>query len=178
MTFQGVLFAGICQSAGQIPLVSFVVCCVGLLVSMLQAGMACGSKYWQTHWEINTTIAEQFMVKLIEVHGRLDSKLRHDNVFIDPVYDTRLRRRHFLVHLFRDDSNRKRIKKSLKGNGRPLSRRLSNKLILQRYSISRIPIYVGIALAIGWAVLLLGTLNFSVVTVDVGHLIQGFQKVN
>lgn len=178
MIFQGVLFAGICQSAGQIPLVSFIVCCVGLLVSMLQAGMACGSKYWQTHWEINTTMAEQFMVKLIEVHGRIDTKLRHDKVFIDPVYDARLRRRRILVHLFHDDSNRKRIKKNLKDSGRSIGRKLTNKLILQRYSISRIPIYVGIALAIGWAVLLLGTLNFSVITVDFSNLVQGFKKIN
>ena len=43
MIFQGVLLAGTMQSSGSIAIVSFLVCLCGLLISLLQTGMACGA---------------------------------------------------------------------------------------------------------------------------------------
>ncbi|WP_226067576.1 hypothetical protein [Dickeya zeae] len=51
MIFQGVLFAGVMQSSHSKPLVSFLVCVVGLTVSLFQVGMASGAKFWQEYWE-------------------------------------------------------------------------------------------------------------------------------
>ena len=39
------------QSAHTKPLVSFLVCFVGLAVSLFQVGMASGAKFWQEYWE-------------------------------------------------------------------------------------------------------------------------------
>src|SRR4051812_3139109 len=59
MIFQGVLFAGLVQSTHSKPIVSVLVCVVGLLVSVFQIGMASGAKFWQEYWEAMLTQYEQ-----------------------------------------------------------------------------------------------------------------------
>ncbi|MGE8302833.1 MAG: hypothetical protein ACN6PW_00070 [Pseudomonas kermanshahensis] len=173
MIFQGVLFAGVCQSAGQIPIVSFVVCSVGLVVSLLQAGMASGAKYWQAHWEVNTRNAEVELVNMLKAHGRLNNKISDSEITVDPLLQSRLKRREWLIHLFKEDYNKDEIKKSL-GVHR-FKRRLINKIIMQQYSASRIPIYVGLSLAFFWFVLLICTLRFEFLDFKVFDVIVGFQ---
>jgi hypothetical protein len=159
MIFQGVLLAGVCQSAGQIPIVSFMVCLAGIVVSLLQAGMACGAKYWQVHWEVNTVNAEKSMTRMIKIHGKIRNKIATDGVLIDPLLLSRLQHRQFLIHLFQDDYNTESIKASLGGSR--IKRRFINGLIMRRFSSSRIPIYAGIFLSLIWAVLLVNTTNLS-----------------
>lgn len=173
MIFQGVLFAGVCQSAGQIPVVSFVVCAVGLVVSLLQAGMASGAKYWQAHWEVNTRLAEVELVNMLKAHGKLSNKISESELVVDPVVQSRLKRREWLIHLFKEDYNKDEIKKSLGSHW--IKRRLINKIIMQHYSASRIPIYVGLCLAFFWFVLLVCTLRFDALDFKVLDVIVGFQ---
>lgn len=45
MIFQGVLFAGLVQSVGTFPVVSFMACITGGLVSWYQTKIAAGAKY-------------------------------------------------------------------------------------------------------------------------------------
>lgn len=54
MVFQGVLLAGLLQASngGDIhPVVIFIACLAGLLISILQFFMASGAKFWQERWE-------------------------------------------------------------------------------------------------------------------------------
>lgn len=174
MIFQGVLFAGICQSAGQLPIVSFIICVVGLLVSLFQAGMAAGAKYWQEHWEINCKKSEGFMVELLQKHRvyrYLNDKL---DIQMPPAIDEKLLRRKGLVHLFQDNSNKEDIKKSVWA-GRPWAP-LTNLLILCRFSSSRIPIYVGMALAFAWGILLISTFRLEGFDWHVWENITGFTQ--
>lgn len=90
MIFQGVLLAGICQSAAQIPVVSFVICLVGFVVSLLQAGMAAGAKYWQAHWEINTRAAEAEMMGMLKIHSQINDRIVKTKVEVDPAVRSKL----------------------------------------------------------------------------------------
>lgn len=172
MIFQGVLLAGVCQSAGQVPIVSFMACLAGLVVSILQAGMAAGAKYWQVHWEINTQKSEQVMMKVWTVHDRLHDTIEKNKVEIDPALFSQLESRRLLIHLFEEDYNRDLIEKSLK-QGR-IKRKVVNHLIMQRFSASRIPIYVGICLAIIWFALLVCTIRIPGLNLQVLSIITGF----
>lgn len=120
MVFQGVLFAGIVQSAHSMPAVSFCVCMVGFFISLFQVGMASGSKYWQEYWE----------AKLSE----FEPVLFHENEF----------------------EYQKKVQERLRKRG---VCNFIEGLIIRRYSVSRIPIYAGIAFALIWFILLFCTLR-------------------
>jgi hypothetical protein len=168
MIFQGVLLAGICQSPGQVPVVSLVICVVGALVALLQAGMAAGAKYWQEHWELNTTASENAMVELLKRHRVMRYIMSRQKMSIDKGIENRLLNRQAFVTLFGEDSNRNKIREGLK-KSRPKAF-LLNELIMMRFSTSRIPIYVGLVLAAGWLTLLICT--FRIPGID-WHILEG-----
>lgn len=174
MIFQGVLLAGVCQSAAQIPVVSFMICLIGFVISLLQAGMAAGAKYWQSHWEINTQAAEKEMIGMLRIHGQIDGHLVDNKVEIDPSVRSRLHQRMILIHLFQEDYNEDAIKRSLKGGF--FKRRFINKFIMWRCSASRIPIYAGLFLGFAWFVLLICTMRFEMFDFKVFDFIVGFQS--
>ncbi len=156
MIFQGVLFAGICQSLGLVPVVSFVVCLVGVGVSGLQVCMACGAKYWQAHWEMNSSRAEQAMLNLTAGHTIIRKKIDELGV-LGAEATSKLEQRSKLVELFAYDSNREIIKSDLE-TSRP-NAYITNWLIMRKFSSSRIPIYAGIFFLVMWLILLLNTLD-------------------
>lgn len=127
MIFQGVLIAGLVQSAHTKPVVSFMVCITGLVVTFFQIGMASGAKFWQEYWEQ--------MLSEYEAAARSSKP-----------------------ELFHDDDCRyeKTVKERMKRHG---FAGLTRKLILYRFSVSRIPIYVGIVLLVIWGLLVLCTLR-------------------
>lgn len=174
MIFQGVLLAGICQSAGQIPVVSMVICIVGALVALLQAGMAAGAKYWQEHWELNTTTSESAMVELLQRHRVIRYIMSRQKMSIDKGIENRLLNRQAFVTLFGGDSNRDKIRDGLK-KSRPKAF-LLNELIMMRFSTSRIPIYVGIVLAFGWVTLFFCTFRIPGLDLHVLESITGFKQ--
>ena len=134
--------------------------------------MAAGAKYWQAHWEINTQKAEQVMMKVWTIHERLHETIKKNNVEIDPVLIAQLESRRLLIHLFEEDYNRDLIGKSLK-EGRA-NRKFVNHLIMQRFSASRIPIYVGMCLACVWLTLLICTMRIPGLNLEVLNIITGF----
>ena len=174
MIFQGVLLAGICQSAGQIPIVSFLICLAGLGISILQACMAAGAKYWQVHWEINTQRSEQAMTKITQYHRVLRGQLTKRNIVLDKELEAKLENRALLVHLFQEDTNKVRIKKSIV-ESRPHAF-LMNEFIMRKFSSSRIPIYAGLFLSIIWFFLLACTVRFDGLNMGVFDFIVGFQS--
>lgn len=135
MIFQGVLLAGVVQSSHSKPVVSFLVCLAGLIVSIFQTRMAAGAKFWQDYWQEALVHIEKIMLG-----GLFSSK-----------------KRRIFVHLFHQDEDQKikMVKKQLGDD----SGTIAGKMILKRYSVSQIPVYVGIALSIVWLFLTLCTLR-------------------
>jgi len=142
MIFQGVLFAGMLQSDHDTPIVSFMACLVGLVVSLFQVGVASGAKFWQEYWD-------QMLVKYEEKTKQEPPALFHENI---PEY--------------------KKIVKSRLENGKvcyPLQ-----CLILTKFSVSRIPIYVGLVLSFIWVVLLLSTIRVAYSPLSIPSCTIGF----
>lgn len=135
MIFQGVLFAGVVQSSHEVPVVSFIVSLAGFLVSAYQVKMAAGAKFWQECWEETLKKVE------VELVAAMNSNAKRRKTFF----------------LFHDESNvyHAMVKERLNSHGCSLI----NNLILRRYSVSRVPIYVAIVLAAIWFVLMLCTLQ-------------------
>ena len=132
MVFQGVLFAGLVQSGHTKPVVSFMVCVAGFVVSLFQIGMASGAKFWQNYWEqiLHELEKEEYKKRNISEPGRL---LFHgDNC----LYSSKV--------------------ENIMSSGRYCA--LIKWLILRRHSVSRIPIYVGISFSVIWFFLILSTL--------------------
>lgn len=174
MIFQGVLLAGVCQSAGQIPVVSFLICLVGVGTSLLQTAMAAGAKYWQVHWEINTQRSEKAMTKITQYHRVLRGQLNKRGVSIDKDLESKLENRMLMVHLFEEDSNKEAIEKSL-WDSRPYAH-FTNRFIMRKFSSSRIPIYAGIFLSIVWFLLMMCTVRFEGLDWKVLDFITGFPR--
>jgi hypothetical protein len=136
MIFQGVLLAGVLQSDGGIPIASFLVCCAGFVVSILQTGMAAGAKYWQERWELGVERAEKLLLKQIK-----EDPGRRMFIHMFNVGSFKLRRR-MRVRFLRQDRYS-----------------LINRLIISKPSVSRIPIYTGIGLSAVWLLLLMSTVR-------------------
>lgn len=147
MIFQGVLFAGVVQSSHSKPVVSFLVCLIGFAVSVCQVWMAAGAKFWQEYWEEALYKVEGLLIKEIDGSGRKGS-----------------------LQLFHDDGHHYEmmVKERLVRHGS----KFMDGLILKRYSVSRVPIYVAIALSVVWGLLVLCTLRsyppFSIPSFIVG----------
>lgn len=151
MIFQGVLFAGLIQSQGNIPIVSFMACLTGMIISCYQTRIAAGAKYWQEHWESELVSAEKRLIKALS-----DKSQR------DPV----------LLFSKEGEEIQKVVQKRLKTSKIDF---LTKKLILSKYSVSRAPIHIGISLTIAWAVLLACTVNFGW-PITIFDWITGFKK--
>lgn len=136
MIFQGVLLAGLIQSTHTKPIVSFMVCLAGFLVSSYQVKMAAGAKFWQEYWEEALQRIEQ------ELLGCMDSKTSERKTTVCLFHDE--------IHVYE-----KMVRDRLNGHGFSLT----NKLIMNRYSVSRVPIYVAIVLSAIWLTLTVCTLR-------------------
>lgn len=172
MIFQGVLFAGICQSAAMVPVVSMIICLVGLSSSLFQAAMAAGAKYWQEHWEVSTREAEIEMTLWLMAHRLLRTQVSKRKFKIRGDLLDRLEMRRTVVHLFEDNKNREKISKTLR-KSRPWAK-IMNIIIMMRFSASRIPVYVGLAFAVAWFVLFLCTFRIEGVEYRVPSEVTGF----
>lgn len=135
MVFQGVLFAGLVQSDHTKPVVSFMVCITGLLVSMYQVGMACGAKFWQEYWEQKVADYESAaLTTASQLSIAQTAELFHSNktLYLETV--------------------KRRMRKDMLDF--PV-----NLLIARRFSVSKIPIYAGISMSVVWLLLVLCTLQ-------------------
>jgi hypothetical protein len=153
MIFQGVIFMGLIQSAHSVPVVSFMICVVGLVTSFFQAQMAAGAKFWQEYWEAAVTRIEQELLLKI-------SDSTEDRMYLYELFHDKQERYNSIV--------RKKIGEK--------SCSLVNRMIMNRHSVSRIPIHVAIALGAIWFLLMLCTMaSYSVLSIP--SFIVGFPTV-
>ncbi|MNG73616.1 hypothetical protein D3C76_471140 [compost metagenome] len=138
MVFQGVLFAGLLQSQGQYPILSFLTCVCGVAVSVFQTGMAAGAKYWQEYWQAQVVVAEERLLAAIAASNF--SREKH-KLFTASAQEARSIVEQRLI------------------NGK--AGWVTREIILLKFSVSRIPIYLSFSLIVIWLVLLICTLNVS-----------------
>jgi hypothetical protein len=134
MIFQGVMFAGLLQAAGNgklIPVVSFLICAAGFFAACFQVAMASGSKFWQERWQNAVEGVERRLLQALE-----------DQPFPRQSSDQ-------IIRLFSvDEENLQKIV------GDRITSPVARLLVLRRFSTTRIPIYVGISFALVWLLLL------------------------
>lgn len=168
MIFQGVLIAGITQSQGTAaPSITFLVCCVGLFTSLMQVGMAAGSKFWQIRWERAAKTVEIWLLEELKDYKRVSSFLTADGKFLTSAEVLKLDAVNLSPARATDkleysvgaitDANRTEIEKA----DDCLTRKFENFLILSKFSVSRIPIWAAITLSIFWLLLLLLTISIN-----------------
>lgn len=159
MLFQGVLLAAVFSNQASKPFVEFVICFAGILISWHQIGVAAGAKYWQEWWELKTS----------EIEEQLKKAIGADN-FIS-LFDLDHEGNH------KEQSN-KVVDKINKHSGWIDS--IINRLIIKKYSVSRVPIRSGLVLMATWIVLFANTLDWSYIatSIDLSQLIDGhfFEK--
>lgn len=172
MIFQGVLIAGIVQSQGTAaPIITFAVCLVGLITSLLQVGMAAGSKFWQVRWERAAKTTEIWLLEELKDYKRVSNFLTADGDFLTADEKRRLADVNLTAARSTDkieydagaitEANRVEI-----SQGATTWRRwLENQLILSKFSVSRIPIWAAITLSLFWLFLLVPTISINGKTV-------------
>jgi hypothetical protein len=157
MIFQGVLIAGIVQSQGTAaPLISFCVCLVGFVTSLLQVGMAAGSKFWQIRWERAAKTTEIWLLEELKDYKRVNTFLTADGKFLIAAEKARLgvvnitaaRAADPITYI--DDSISKSNKEEINQDASSWMRNFENLLILKKFSVSRIPIWAAITLSLFW----------------------------
>ncbi len=132
MVVQGVLLAGLIQASGNgkiIPIVAFLVCLAGLLVSVLQILMAAGAKFWQERWEHAVETAEAKLFPNAE-----------------PAINAEL----FRVFSSPKETTNAIVEKRMKGKH-------LGWLVTCRFSPSRLPIHTALVFAVIWLLLWLCT---------------------
>ncbi|STQ89308.1 hypothetical protein EV682_101306 [Iodobacter fluviatilis] len=136
MLFQGVLLAAALQDQNSKPILEFIICFAGVLVSFYQMQMASGAKYWQEWWESRLEFYEGKLKEYSE-----ESKPEFFDLFAvstDDVYQ--------------------KVESRLRKNR---GERMTNFLILSSFSVSRAPIKVSVVLLFSWVLLTLHTLDFG-----------------
>lgn len=159
MLFQGVLLAAVFSNQAPKPIVEFIICFSGIIISGHQIKVAAGAKYWQEWWELKTS----------EIENKLKDTIGKDN-FI-PLFS-------LSAETDEEKEEMKKFKeKVIKKINKPESKFLEidyNKIITTKYSVSRVPIYTGFVLMLTWAALLFSTLGWFH-SFDFSAFIHGIQ---
>jgi hypothetical protein len=145
MLFQGVLLAAVFSNQAPKPIVEFIICFSGIIISGHQIKVAAGAKYWQEWWELKTS----------EIENKLKDAIGKDN-FI-PLFSLSAETDEEKVEM------KKFKEKVIKKINKPESKFLEidyNKIITTKYSVSRVPIYTGLVLMLTWVALLFSTLGW------------------
>jgi hypothetical protein len=175
MIFQGVLIAGLIQSGGAAaPVISFAVCLIGVVTSWAQVCMAAGSKYWQMRWERASKTVEVWLLDELKDHPRVtqfftaDGKdLSAEEAAILLAANCHPARASDLLSQVRGAVKTETKKELIRREPTWLGK-IIDLLILWKPSVSRIPIYIGIALFIFWTFLF--TFTFSINGLTPGDL--------
>ncbi|CAD9197407.1 RipA family octameric membrane protein [Acinetobacter bohemicus] len=159
MLFQGVLLAAVFSNQAPKPIVEFIICFSGIIISGHQIKVAAGAKYWQEWWELKTS----------EIENKLKDTIGKDN-FI-PLFS-------LSAETDEEKEEMKNFKeKVIKKINKPESKFLEidyNKIITTKYSVSRVPIYTGFVLMLTWVALLFSTLGWFH-SFDFSDFIHGIQ---
>lgn len=173
MVFQGVLIAGLIQSQGlAAPLINFSVSLLGMAISLFQIGMAGGAKYWQSRWEASTRSSEiAIALELLRKDRLAVRTFTHDLSLlsdeereeVESWNKTATREDEKIVDLsnFIDQAVLRDISKSRGWFFKKLDWWVRKLAILPKWSVSRIPIWVGAALFVFWLVITLHSFRIS-----------------
>jgi hypothetical protein len=166
MIFQGVLIAGLVQSQGTATaILSFAVCVLGLVISLFQVGMAAGSKYWQIRWERGAKTTEIWLLDSLKHATRVSSFLTADGLHLTKKEKNTLAEINSTPQraadpiTFGDGDTTKANRAELHIGSQDFRRQFENWLILKKFSVSRIPLWVGLVFALFWLFLLTFTVS-------------------
>lgn len=176
MIFQGVLFACLIYSSNTVPYVQLILCLVGFYVAYSQTAVAAGAKYWQEFWEKKLADIEEILFSFYKKQDdNNDKKIAiEDNstefyqLFSTPqdkIYENVVSQldKHIEANSFRDKVN---IRLNQFFNNRPFiwltwpKIIYSREIILNKPSVSKIPIRVGRFFMIAWGLLFISTLGY------------------
>ena len=157
MIFQGVLFACMIYSSNTVPFVQFCLTIVGACTSYYQMKVAAGAKFWQEYWESEVVLAELQLKKFFkeqkltgfhplftksmgkikyQVYSRLKNEKLNENTGENEIeYDSKKHKFECFTH--------------------------TNKIIIKKPSVSKIPIQVARLFMIVWTTLLLSTIWYT-----------------
>ncbi|NAR16805.1 hypothetical protein GPS63_00500 [Acinetobacter haemolyticus] len=180
MIFQGVLLACVISSKDTVPFVQFIISCAGFYIAYCQTKVAAGAKFWQEYWESEVYKAEKQLEALYKNNSLLDGKKINTNFQLQSFIPLFIKSKE---QVYSQVSERllktspttettsplyitappikinRYIKLLFSGETLKPSIFSTNKLILEKPSVSKIPIHVGQCLIITWALLMLSCLG-------------------
>lgn len=179
MIFQGVLIGSLVQSQGSsAPIINFSMSLLGCMVSVFQIGMAGGAKYWQSRWEAATRSSEIEII--LELTKRNKSSVQTFTTDLSPLNDMEIAK--IVAHnnsvkkledkIINDpDYIKKIVEKDIERVSENCLSRLIDKLvneivILPKWSVSRIPIWIGIFLFIFWLIIFLNSFKINQLSME------------
>lgn len=172
MIFQGVLIAGLVQSLGNAaPIIYFLLSFLGLAISILQVGMAGGAKYWQCRWEASTRSSEIAIVlnllekkKLAVQTFTLSKELlsEEEKKQVDDWNSKQTDDANKVIDdsKYIDDIVIRDIKSGKNGISSWVDWWVRALAIAPKWSVSRIPIWVGGFLSVFWFFILFNVVSF------------------
>lgn len=161
MIFQGVLIAGLIQSQGTAaPIITFSMSLLGISTSLLQIGMAGGAKYWQSRWEASTRSSEIALVlELLKKKKLAVQTFTHDSSLLTEDERNQIAEwnRENPNDAITDDTQliQKIVEADINNSTRNVFRRSADWWVRRfaispKWSVSRIPIWMGGCLLIFW----------------------------
>ncbi len=172
MIFQGVMIAGLVQSQGTAaPTITVSMCALGVATSILQIGMAGGAKYWQSRWEASTRSSEIAIVLALIKRGEVPVQtFTHDSSLLnqsekDQIIDWNTKNPNdpliddvdFIKKVVLADINGSR-RRGLRWG---LDWWVRYFAISPKWSVSRIPIWIGAALLVFWSTIFLNCISIK-----------------
>lgn len=172
MVFQGVLIAGLVQSQGTAaPVITFSMAMLGVASSLLQIGMAGGAKYWQSRWEASTRSSEIAIIfELVKKRKLAVHTFTHDLSLLTEDERGQIERWNADNPDEQILDNAEHIKKVVladiqagsKGNFRKAADWWVKKWAIgPKWSVSRIPIWMGAALLFFWAAIAVNCIHIE-----------------
>lgn len=172
MIFQGVLIAGLVQSHGEAaPIVTFSMSLLGVATAVLQIGMAGGAKYWQSRWEASTRSSEIALVLALLRRGKLAVQtFTHDSSLLTEDEQAEISEWNALNPdepiIVDREYIRKIVVADIHANKTKSLRRSADWwvrtfAIEPKWSVSRIPIWMGAALLIFWLLMTLHSIRID-----------------
>lgn len=132
---------------------------LGLIISLLQIGMAAGAKFWQEVWEIKLGEVERELYKVYQEENRNSPQdnfiylFSHEELWSNEIFSNILKQK--VKNRLNQNQYSNNLNKNCIIKGFNLRNQVINCLVWQKFSVSRIPIYIGIIISILWIVLLL-----------------------
>lgn len=179
MIFQGVLIAGLVQSQGTAaPLITFSMSMLGVVTAGLQIGMAGGAKYWQSRWEASTRSSEiALVIELLKRKKQTVQTFTHDSSLLTKEEQAQIedwnREHSGPEERITDDPDfiQSIVLADIRGSRKKRVRWIADWwvrkfAIAPKWSVSRIPIWIGVFILFFWVVIGLNTVRFQAIDLN------------